>query len=625
MAEEFGLSPDLEGSDDASMFDIFADILGKDNNNSSDKMLWDATLNDADISVDASARQNSGGKQSKKRKVNPDAETIAAVTEEALKELDLDPDSQDAKKKRRQIRNRLSAQFHRDRKNAYIKTLEETVEQKNLEIAKLQQTIAALKTENDILKQASMVIGHNRTDSLGSYSSYTDGESVGSHSPGPADSPLIGAIKIESHVPNLPPLGAGIDKQGRLFSAPIFKSLAVLSVLCIICVSTISPGTLQSGSLSTNPKVVMEAPFSPPVHGRRLLEDSSASTPTTTTTLTILPPNHAVVNQSLPFFSKSSSDVSNTTVQVQRTYLRRSQPQDEPSHHVFNHTESNHHHHPAQQLIASKDLIPFLYHPHHHSLPDWYFQSQSSAFPSLSYSQIVLNNGLALFDPALQLVQGHHEYEAMFHPSYSLVPKTSPEMIITTPPAPPSPTATATTSAASAATTGDAVSGEQSTALTTYHGHGHGPTAVYTPEHVMEMDNRVDNKQDKKELFPVQEKHWPALTTPNAFQAHHPSPPVDPSSTSTCEREKQELISKLLSSSNLITVSLPASAVRLGKTFTDSRVGTMEGLMQMFNLTSSNTDGTTIYPTSLAEATIEMDCILLNAKLVMSDGASNTK
>ena len=69
-------------------------------------------------------------RQPKKRKLNPDAATIASCTEAALKDLDIDPESEDAKKMRRQIRNRLSAQFHRDRKNMYIKTFEDKVAEK---------------------------------------------------------------------------------------------------------------------------------------------------------------------------------------------------------------------------------------------------------------------------------------------------------------------------------------------------------------------------------------------------------------------------------------------------------------------------------------------------------------
>lgn len=59
------------------------------------------------------------GKNKKRRrqpaKANPDAELIAAATEENLRLLNLDPNSKEGKKQRRRIRNRMSAQLHRER------------------------------------------------------------------------------------------------------------------------------------------------------------------------------------------------------------------------------------------------------------------------------------------------------------------------------------------------------------------------------------------------------------------------------------------------------------------------------------------------------------------------------
>jgi hypothetical protein len=91
-------------------------------------------------------------KISKKRKCNPDSAVIAAVTAETLKSLELDPNSKDGKQKKRQIRNRMSAQYHRDRKNAYILQLEQTLTEKLNEIRKLQVDVNALVCENSSLR-----------------------------------------------------------------------------------------------------------------------------------------------------------------------------------------------------------------------------------------------------------------------------------------------------------------------------------------------------------------------------------------------------------------------------------------------------------------------------------------
>eukprot|EP01038_Epipyxis_sp_PR26KG_P012224 gene12224-16374_t len=92
--------------------------------------------------------------QKKKRKFNIDSAIIAAATEESLRELEVDPNSKDGKKKKRQIRNRMSAQFHRDRKNAYIEELESLVQIKNNEVVVLKEQINFLLLENDSLRKS---------------------------------------------------------------------------------------------------------------------------------------------------------------------------------------------------------------------------------------------------------------------------------------------------------------------------------------------------------------------------------------------------------------------------------------------------------------------------------------
>lgn len=78
--------------------------------------------------------------------------------EERLRQMEaqlehLDPDSKEAKKKRRLIRNRMSAQLHRERKKAYVGQLEDQLQAKERELKALQEQLAAMAVESQQLKQ----------------------------------------------------------------------------------------------------------------------------------------------------------------------------------------------------------------------------------------------------------------------------------------------------------------------------------------------------------------------------------------------------------------------------------------------------------------------------------------
>ena len=62
-------------------------------------------------------------------------------------------DPKEAKKQRRLVRNRMSAQLHRERKKAYIDQLEEQLKSKDDECAKLRQLMDQLTRENDALRE----------------------------------------------------------------------------------------------------------------------------------------------------------------------------------------------------------------------------------------------------------------------------------------------------------------------------------------------------------------------------------------------------------------------------------------------------------------------------------------
>jgi len=72
---------------------------------------------------------------------------------------------------------------------------------------------------------------------------------------------------------------------------------------------------------------------------------------------------------------------------------------------------------------------------------------------------------------------------------------------------------------------------------------------------------------------------------------------------------------KLLSDSNFMTLKLPASSIRVGKSWSTSKEGTVESLMDVFNISKNDeSEEGGLY----GEASVEINCIILGAKLVVS-------
>jgi hypothetical protein len=85
------------------------------------------------------------------------------------------------------------------------------------------------------------------------------------------------------------------------------------------------------------------------------------------------------------------------------------------------------------------------------------------------------------------------------------------------------------------------------------------------------------------------------------------------------------LFSKLLSESNVMTIQMPTSLIRVGKTWSDSSEGNVEAIMNVFNLTTPNItvngDGGSSSNKINGEAiaSIELNCIILGAKLIITN------
>ena len=105
-----------------------------------------------------------------------DARLIATATEEHLRLLNIDPNSKEGKRQRRKIRNKMSAQLHRERKKNYIDSLEEQVRERDAKIGQLQNKIRLLASENETLR-AELDLPSSDSPSTCVFSSGTSSES----------------------------------------------------------------------------------------------------------------------------------------------------------------------------------------------------------------------------------------------------------------------------------------------------------------------------------------------------------------------------------------------------------------------------------------------------------------
>ena len=217
-----------------------------------------------------------------KRHANPDAELIISATDEQMRLLGLDPTSREGKQQRRRIRNRMSAQLHRERKAMYIDALEAFVRLKEGRINELENKVRQLSQQNQLHNitssaSSSAVSGFSSVSggsSGGSTTAESDTESLSSASC--PNSPLTELVSMEANYDELethtmnrdqPPYkrertaatvpviqgnngtgvngGTGIRGQGGLLHL-----LPLLSVICMIalCFSGTQTGNISSFS-----------------------------------------------------------------------------------------------------------------------------------------------------------------------------------------------------------------------------------------------------------------------------------------------------------------------------------------------------------------------------------------
>ena len=134
---------------------------------------------DGEFEEDEADDVTSGGVATKKKRKrtsqkqpSSDADLIATATEENLRKLGIDPDSNEGKKQRRKIRNRLSAQLHRERKKGYISYLEGLVKERDVKLSTVSIDMSRILSENGRLR-LKLEMASDKRDQNRDYSSGT--------------------------------------------------------------------------------------------------------------------------------------------------------------------------------------------------------------------------------------------------------------------------------------------------------------------------------------------------------------------------------------------------------------------------------------------------------------------
>jgi bZIP transcription factor len=181
----------------------------------------------------------SGAAKKKRKRANQkqpsaDADIIATATEENLRKLGIDPNSNEGKKQRRKIRNRLSAQLHRERKKGYISYLEGLVRERDAKLLSVSADFSRLNMEVEKLRKV-VVTSRNVDDNIG-YSSgagHTDSDagddsdtvSISSEVNGSSMSPPMTPVKGFTMGTRFK--GSKIGSAFSLFSAVLMISITI--------------------------------------------------------------------------------------------------------------------------------------------------------------------------------------------------------------------------------------------------------------------------------------------------------------------------------------------------------------------------------------------------------------
>eukprot|EP01036_Dinobryon_divergens_P026972 gene26972-35677_t len=568
-------------------------------------------------------------KKHKKRKLNPDSMLIAAATESTLKSLQIDPNSAEGKRKKRQIRNRMSAQFHRDRKNGYIKKLEEEISEKCAEIAKLKDTITILMMENASLQtqisnvsyrcpvQDSNVASLNNPGMISPSKVSTDNDDSDSCSlPVHSNSSLLQSSSIGSDeestatMPTPPRIGSSsvinFLPSSRGMSV-VNRSLTIVSAICMVAVcflNSVQSGDYYSATTTSRRLTEIDSSMYVDVEPQQpilvaAVDIESISVPSArkdennSTFSSVSPFNTSLFLAPDKIVSEAKPNTKKHLSTSKGRYLRANSNKDTG----FNRTlgSSNETDRGDQPIYTSTDARTFpsknmavlmrasnsvsKYDNPFGSLFGW--PVNAFDFPVLSYSSVVMSEGHVLLDPAL----------ALSHNPLSL---------------------------SSSRQRPDAVS---TASMDTYKPLPYKPLPQI-PVMSLPLTMYDASTKGKPSVVAVETESKSMTTVPSqelvAFEGKKPWPIVDSEST----RDDSGLLAEL----NLVTIRLPASAVKVGKTWVDSEDSTVESIMNVLNLTdedsnvqnnnTTNTKSGGRGPYAVSHTSLEINCIILGAKLL---------
>jgi len=505
--------------------------------------------------------------QGKKRKYNPDAVLIASVTEDTLKELKLDPNSKEAKKKRRQIRNRMSAQFHRDRKNAYIEKLEDILKTKEKEIKLYLEQISLLQTENTLLRNSFdssnvplfFTAQPQTISSTNTLSNNTDNEdndsqslrSTSETSSSPSTVPLLPmSVPTMSFAP--------IDTTARngFFSKP----LSAISMVCMMTIMILQIVSFNPNQTEQSPTVVPNIVSETVSEGivetsqihRRLLEVEEPIVQKKRVSLV----NHGSSNSS--------------TVKTNRRYLRSP-----PSASVNDSSLAKEIEDDFNRLKSSPLLLGQAPASHVMSNYDWSAPFNNRVFDYQSFSSLILTEGKVLLDPSLSFNTNSRKRS-------SFGPSDNPNNMF------PSHSSSRSSSKLSP------VSPIQSLSALPFP----------TPKLALPSSKDITTVAAQSDKLSADSLHL--------YKSLPPLLSMGGESTGDLDYQ-DSLPQNMMTGSNIMTLLLPTSTIRLGKTWMESEDSTVESIMNVLNITQSENDNIKMNSHSVS---LEVHCVIVGAKLV---------
>lgn len=687
------------------------------------------------LDTDPISRKRSDSHLSKKRKANPDADDIAKATEEALMQLGLDPNSEEFKLKKRQIRNRISAQSHRDRKNSHISVLENEISSKNQRITELELEVQTLKQENERLRCLLLRNDVSRTSSDltartdietrysaassspvhimggGGSGSSCANSTLGSQTPdysvssasSSASYALPATMDVQNHVP-LALTGTVSSQSSLSASNPILKSLSFICVICVLCFCSnmsgnatvgTSNGALSSPSqplddhaLSSAHRRLLSIEYDATNHSLPVIShEMSSMSLDNGTALSLLSSAVEGFTGTQQYKSANESHKNSHNLRRRQLHVPRSRDHRAAANDSATKTPAD-----IEQWLQSlppellaalwagsssassnrlllpstnvdggkapvaihslhKDLLPFPITQGPHE--DWF--SYQHRIQALSTSHVFLRDGIALFDPGFQpteawataLLTHYQQTQQQQSQQRQQSQQSSPRRDV-------SGTTGGPVSIARSASSSSAMD-DKDLFL---------PAPVHDAMDVDEDDERVLDALPSPDVAllpaPVAAplKHTGSdlgaqsssmdLVVPRlvgarsgrlmAADAVSDTPRVlklsamDSASASAAA-------ARLIAESNMVTLTIPATAIKVGRSLQDSEDSSMDSLLRLFNLTSTATSNSptgginhngssssfgTSSGANLQNAWVEMNCIVVGAKVTWQQASAGS-